>query len=66
MSKRLKDILERTAATAAEAGLAYGIVELSSIKAAWAVPIAGVLAYAKSLLAKYVGNPDSASLTKVV
>ena len=45
MSKRVKDILERTAATAAEAGIAYGIVELSSIKAGWAIPIVAVLAF---------------------
>lgn len=66
MTKRQKDIIERGLATAAEAGIAYGIVELSSIKAAWAVPIVAGLAFAKSFLAKYIGNPDSASLAKEV
>lgn len=66
MNKRLKDTLERTAATAAEAGIAYGILQLAGVKAGWAIPVTAVLAYAKSLLAKYVGNPNSASLTKDV
>lgn len=56
-----KDVLERTAWTAAEAGLAYGITEVSSVKASWAIPIAAALAYVKGLVAKHIGNPDSAS-----
>lgn len=66
MNKRLVDILERVAATAAEAGLAYGITVLGDVKASWAIPIAGGLAVVKGWLAKYVGNSDSASLTKSV
>lgn len=66
MNKRTKDIIERGVATAAEAGVAYGIVALSDIKAGWAIPIVAALAFIKSALAKYVGNPDSASVAKGV
>jgi hypothetical protein len=64
MSPWLKDMIERTAATAAEAGIAYAAVRLGSINPAWAVPIASVLAIVKAKLATFVGDPESASLTK--
>lgn len=64
--KYLADVSERVVATAVEAGISYGIVELANIKASWVIPLTAVLAYAKSLVAKFIGNKDSASLTKSV
>lgn len=63
-SKWLKDVLERTAWTAAQAALAFGITQVSGMKEAWAIPIAAVLAYLKGVAAKHVGNPDSASTVR--
>jgi hypothetical protein len=59
---RVKDVVERTVATAVEAGLAYAATALAGVDAAWAVPVATVLAYAKSQLAKMVGWDGDASM----
>lgn len=66
MDKKTIDILERIGATAVEAGIAYGITELASVKAGWVIPLTAVLAFAKSWLATKFGNKDSASLAKSV
>lgn len=60
-TKFAKDLLERVLWTAAEAGLAVAVAAATDIKAAWAVPIAAGLSYVKGLVAKHIGNKDSAS-----
>lgn len=44
----------------------HGIQNLSAWQAAAAGGLGAVLSLAKSIVAKYVGNPDSASLTTTV
>lgn len=56
------DLFERTAATAAQTGIAYVIVESADWPAWLAVPIAAGAAVVKGWLARVSGNKDSASL----
>ena len=62
MPKFYTDALERIAATAAEAGLSVAIVEVANLHAAWVPILTVALATVKTMLAKYVGNPDTAAL----
>lgn len=64
MSKFAKDLAERVLWTAVQAGLAVLAVEVTNLDYAW-VPAATVaLAVAKGLVAKKVGDPDSAALRR--
>lgn len=66
MSKFSKDLAERVAATAAFAGVGVLVIANTNTPTAYTVVIAAVLSLAKGWLAKFVGNADSASLTKSV
>lgn len=60
--KYLLSLGERIAATAAAAGLSYTITQLADMDGTW-VPVLTVgLTVLKGVLAKYVGDPDSAGL----
>ena len=62
MSKTFfKDLLERVFWTAIQAGLGVISVEQFDIPKIWVVPIAFGLAILKGIVAKNIGNPDSAS-----
>ena len=66
MSDYLKDLVERVVFTAVESALALLAVELADpdlvdSQTWWAVPAASLLATLKGLVAKKVGNPETAS-----
>jgi len=61
-SEFFKDAAERVLWTAAEAGLAYAAVTLASIPAWWAIPIAGLVATAKTWVAKRLAPDKGASI----
>ncbi|MCX4686755.1 hypothetical protein OG401_20980 [Kitasatospora purpeofusca] len=58
----LLDITERAGATAAEAGLAYAIVELSDRPGWWVPVLIPALAVLKGWAAGFVGRPKTGSL----
>jgi hypothetical protein len=62
--KYVLDLAERVGATAAEAGIAVAITELSGQSVWWAVLAVPALAAAKGWLARYTGDPGSASLLR--
>ena len=62
MSKYWKDLTERVLATAAEAGIAAIPVASLNLPGWTIIPITAALAAAKGWLAKFVAQPDSASL----
>lgn len=62
MRKFYTDALERIVATAAEAGLSVAIVEVADIHAVWVPILTVALATCKTMLAKYVGDKESAAL----
>ncbi len=66
MTKYVKDLLERTGWTALEAGVGVLAVENFDWAKGWAVPIAFGVAFLKGIVAKHVGNSDSASTVKSV
>lgn len=66
MTKKLKDILERTFWTAVEAGVAYAATRLVDVGPEWVMIGTPVLAAVKGYAATHVGNRQSASLTKSV
>ncbi len=66
MPKYVIDLIERTLATAAVAGLGYLAIHSADINAAYAIPIATALTVLKGSVAKFIGNTDSASLSKKV
>jgi hypothetical protein len=57
-----RDLFERFAATAAEAGLAFAAVEIANAEAVYVPILTAALALVKGFLAKFVGHGDSASL----
>lgn len=61
MSKFSTDAIERTAWTAAQAGLAAVTVEQLGLPLWAAAPVGAALAALKALVARKVGDPDSAS-----
>lgn len=66
MTKYLKDLLERMFWTGAEAAVAIVSVDSLDIPKTWVIPIAIVLAMVKGVIAKHVGDDDSASTVKGV
>ncbi len=62
MSPYLIDLSERVGATAAEAGLALAITELSSLPMWWAPLLIPALAAAKGGLAGFLGRKDTAAM----
>lgn len=56
------DLAERVGATAAEAGLSYGITELANLPAWWVAPLTVGLSAAKGWLAGWLGRKDTAAL----
>ncbi|MER6350689.1 hypothetical protein ABT186_02235 [Streptomyces sp. NPDC001634] len=58
------DMVERVGATAGEAALGLAITEFSSLPMWWAALLVPVLSAAKGALARYVGDPSSASLLR--
>lgn len=65
-TKYVKDLAERVAFTAIEAGAAYAATQLAGLPEWLAVPIAAGLALIKGWAAKSIGNSDSASVSKAV
>lgn len=61
LSTFAKDQAERVAWTLVEAGAAFGTTEVAGLKSEWAVPLAGIFAYVKTLAAKHLGNTGTAS-----
>lgn len=61
MSKYVKDLIERVAFTAAEAGIGVVATAAAGWPTAYAIPIASALAILKAAIAKQIGNGDSAS-----
>lgn len=57
-----RDLFERVASTAVEAGLAFAAVEVADLPAVWVPVGTALLAVVKGWAGKYVGRPDSASL----
>lgn len=57
-----RDLVERVLATAAQAGVAYVVIEAANWPTWLAVPLTAGAAVVKGWLAKHVGNKDSASL----
>lgn len=66
MKKYLKDLAERMFWTGAEAAVAVISVDTADIPKTWVIPIAIALAAIKGVIAKHVGNGDSASTVKGV
>lgn len=60
LSTFARDQAERVGWTLAEAGVAFATVELSSLKGEWVIPIAGALAWLKTIVAKHVGDKGTA------
>ena len=60
--KYLLSLGERVAATAAAAGLGYVITQLADMSGPWIPVITVGLTVLKGVLAKYVGDPESAGL----
>lgn len=58
------DLGERVGATAGEAALGVAITDFSNVPMWWAVLLVPVLSAAKGALARYVGNPTTASLLR--
>lgn len=58
------DLGERVGATAGEAALGVAITEFSSLPVWWAALLVPILSAAKGALAKYVGDPGTASLLR--
>lgn len=56
------DMAERVGATAGEAAIGVAITEFSSLPVWWAALLVPVLSAAKGFLARYVGDPGTASL----
>lgn len=56
------DLGERTFWTLAEVGVAVVTVEVGNISPSWSVPIAAALAVVKGVVAKHIGNSDSAAI----
>lgn len=61
LSPRTVDALERILATAVEAGVSYAITAVASIPKWWVAPLTVALSAIKTYLAKFVGNPNTAS-----
>jgi len=61
MTKFLKDLAERMFWTGAQAALAIVSVDALDIPQTYVIPIAIALAFIKGIVAKHVGNSDSAS-----
>jgi len=61
MPKYLKDLIERTVWTAAQAGLAVLAVNAADWENEWAIAIAAGLAVLKGIVARQVGDSNSAS-----
>lgn len=61
MSTFIKDWLERIFWTALQAAIGVISVEGLDLPEVWIVVIAAALAMLKGLIAKQIGNPDSAS-----
>lgn len=66
MSKKLKDVAERTFWTAAQAGVGYVATHLTGIPTVYTIPIATGLAALKGWIATHIGNPESASTVKAI
>lgn len=62
MSTYQRDLLERLLWTITQAGVGVLVVEAADWTAWWAVPIAGLLMYVKGVVAKKVGDPETAAL----
>lgn len=58
------DALERLAWTGAEAAIAQAAVVARDLPPAWVVPIGMAIAAIKAIVARHVGNPDSAATLK--
>lgn len=57
--------IERTVSTLIQTAVALLIVTLPSIPSAWVVPVVGVLALIKGLIARSLGDPDDASVLPI-
>ena len=57
----LRDILERTAWTAVQAGTGVALVEVTGLPVWWAAPVAYALSWVKGLAARRIGDRDSAA-----
>lgn len=64
--KFLLDLAERAGWTLAEAAVGFAITETSSLDTVYAPVIATALAALKGIVAKHVGNKDSASTVPTV
>lgn len=62
MSSFWKDWLERVGWTLAQVVLGVLIVETADLPYWWVVPLTSVLSMLKGLVARKVGDPDSAAL----
>lgn len=60
-SKWVRDVAERVAWTAAQGALGVVTVEAFDLPVAWVPVVAALLAYAKGVVARRVGDPNSAS-----
>lgn len=61
-----RDLFERVASTAVEAGLAFAAVEVADLPVVWVPVGTALLAVVKGFLGKYIGRPDSASVDPAV
>lgn len=62
MNKYAKDLAERVLWTSAQAGVGVLVVANTNTPTAYAAVIAAALAFVKGVIAKHVGNKDSAAL----
>lgn len=60
--KYLLDLAERVGATAAAAGIGYAVTQLDGMSAAWVPMLTIALTVVKGVLAKFVGDGESAGL----
>jgi len=59
---RTIDALERIVATVVEAGISYAIVVAASIPKGWVAPLTVGLTVIKTQLARFIGDPNKASI----
>lgn len=64
MPRYLVDLAERVAWTAVQAGLGLVTVESLHVSTAYAALVAAALAVVKGVVARHVGNGDSASTAR--